>query len=131
MAPVRGWELTTRRQLLSEEPDHPRADEEYFQIQIGELLPLAEPILAGDWKRFTFLYTTGEYFRRARILRDLTVRSSERKTLWTRLCERALKTQEYRVPDCGDLQIPEEKLLELLGLVVDPGVHPDDTLSSW
>ena len=49
VAEVRGHELTTRQELLRDEPDHPRAREEYFKIQIGPLNPLANPIPAGKW----------------------------------------------------------------------------------
>ncbi len=43
VAPVRGFELTTRSDLLRDEPDHPRADEPYYRIQIGELERLPSP----------------------------------------------------------------------------------------
>src|SRR5512135_2399085 len=33
--PVRGHELTTRAELLKDEPDHPRAHEEYYKIELG------------------------------------------------------------------------------------------------
>ena len=61
IAPVRGHELTTREELLKTEPDHPRAQEEYYKIQIGALERLPNPIQAETWRRITFLYTTGEY----------------------------------------------------------------------
>ena len=65
LAPVRGHELTTRSELLRDEPDHPRADEEYYKIQLGPLERLAQPITADKWRRLTFLYTTGEYLLKA------------------------------------------------------------------
>ncbi len=88
-APVLGHELTTRLDLLREERDHPRADEEYYKVQLGPLRPLVRPILAGSWKRFTFLYTTGDYLRRASELADLTVAPAERRSLWKALRERS------------------------------------------
>jgi len=63
LAPVLGHELTTRNELLQDEDDHPRADQECFKIQLGPMEQLEHPITAGDWKRFTFLYTNGEYFQ--------------------------------------------------------------------
>ena len=60
IAPVRGHELATRAELLRDEPDHPRAREEYYKIQLGPLEQLEQPILAETWRRVTFLYTTGE-----------------------------------------------------------------------
>jgi hypothetical protein len=53
-AEVRGHELTTRRELIRDEPDHPRAGEEYYKIQIGPLQALPGPIHAGRWRRITF-----------------------------------------------------------------------------
>src|SRR5512147_3081845 len=36
-AEVRGKELTTRAELLRDEPDHPHAREEYYKVQLGAL----------------------------------------------------------------------------------------------
>src|SRR4030067_995726 len=35
VAPVRGYELVTREELLRDERDHPRAKEPYFKLQLG------------------------------------------------------------------------------------------------
>src|SRR5512133_1292857 len=81
IAEVRGQELTTRAELLRDEPNHPRAHEEYYKVQLGPLESLPRPILAGRWRRITFLYTTGELLRRASTLNDLVVRSEDREVL--------------------------------------------------
>jgi hypothetical protein len=70
---VRGYELKTRGDLLREETDHPRAAEPYYRIQLGPLLALPKPILSRSWRRFTFLYTSGERLRRAWDVKDLTL----------------------------------------------------------
>src|ERR1044071_6613827 len=57
VAEVRGHELTTRGELLKEEADHPRANAEYYKIQIGGLEKLNQPVVSEKWKRITFLYT--------------------------------------------------------------------------
>ena len=95
-----GHELTTRADLLRDEPDHPRANEEYFKIQLGTVEYLSEPILADRWRRLTFLYTTGELLNSARVLNDLVVRSEERDVLWKSLRERALNQGLYRTLIC-------------------------------
>ncbi len=83
IAPVNGYELVSRRDLLSDELDHPNTDEPYIKVQIGGLYRLPRSIAAGEWKRFTFLYTTGEKLEQARCLSDLRVDSaSERALLW-------------------------------------------------
>ncbi len=116
LAPVLGHELTTRAELLQDEIDHPRADEEYFKVQLGPVKSLVHPIRAGDWKRFTFLYTTGEYFQGAKILTDLTVAPAERRRLWKALRERRTSLSSYQT-DLDDFdEIPLDLLSALLGI---------------
>ena len=115
LAPVRGYELTTRAELLRDEPEHPRASEEYFKIQLGALERLARPVVADKWRRLTFLYTTGEYLLKAQTLNDLVVQSDERQLLWQSLRERAANEQVYTA-DLPEADIPPEVLAALLGI---------------
>jgi hypothetical protein len=83
IARVKGHELVQRSDLLNSEPDHPRAEEPYIKIQIGRLYTLPRPIPSKGWKRFTFLYTTGDRIQDAQSLSDLRVDSArERALLW-------------------------------------------------
>lgn len=116
ICPVRGHELTTRAELLRDEIDHPRASEEYYRVQIGPLESLPQPILAEDWRRITFLYTTGEYLLHARTLNDLVVHSEERNTLWRALRERAQRAQVYQVEELPEEALNSEVLALLLGI---------------
>lgn len=113
-AGVRGHELTTRAELLRDEPDHPRAREEYYKIQVGPLETLPRPIAAGRWRRITFLYTTGELLQRAKTINDLVVRSEEREVLWRSLRERALNAGAYRAADLPEIDL-DPALLAFLG----------------
>lgn len=113
-AEVRGHELTTRAELLRDEPDHPHAREEYYKIQLGPLETLPGPILAGRWRRVTFLYTTGALFRRACKINDLVVKSEERELLWHSLRERALSGGAYQPADLPEIDL-DPALLALLG----------------
>ncbi len=114
-AEMRGLELTTRAELFKDEPDHSRAREEYYKLQLGPLQTLPKPIRAGAWKRITFFYTTGELFSRAEMINELVVKSEERQLLWRSLRERAIMTGEYIAQDLPDL--PEAPMLyALLGL---------------
>jgi hypothetical protein len=114
IAPVGGHELTTREELLKTEPDHPRAREEYYKIQIGPLERLPQPIVAESWRRITFLYTTGEYLLTAKTINDLVVKSDERQLLWQALRERAI--QNYELPEESQFDLPDEVLAVLLGI---------------
>ncbi len=118
-APVRGHELTTRVELLKDQPDHPRAGEEYYKIELGALEKLPRPILADKWRRLTFLYTTGEYLIRAQRLNDLVVNADERALLWHSLRERAHNAQMYQT-DLPAEDVPPEILERLLGMTPPP-----------
>jgi len=114
ISPVLGHELASRAEILRDEINHPRANEEYFKVQIGSLERLSKPIVAEKWRRLTFLYTTGEYVLNARTLKDLVVQSDQRALLWKSLRERAEQSQLYIVdmPDNIDPAI----LIALLGI---------------
>jgi hypothetical protein len=113
-ATVRGVELTTRRDLLKDEPEHPRAAEEYYKLQLGILQIMGKPILAAEWKRITFLYTTGDLFYRAQTINDLVVQSDEREVLWRSLRERGLQGSLYKENDLPEFPI-DPAILALLG----------------
>jgi len=113
LAPVRGHELVTRSELLQDAPDHPRAAEEYFKIQLGPLEKLTDPIRAEQWKRITFFYTTGEYLLKAKTIHDLVVHNEERKLLWRSLRERAESDSVYKLPE---VEISPEILAIVLGI---------------
>jgi hypothetical protein len=116
IAPVHGHELTTRAELLRDEPNHPRAREEYYKLQLGQIEKLPHPIYANKWRRLTFLYTTGEYLLQAKSLNDLVIQTEERQTLWRALRERSIQTQQYVYQDISEMQIPPDVLAFFLGM---------------
>ena len=126
LAEVRGNELTTRAELLRDEPDHPRAHEEYYKIQLGPLETLPRPIVSGKWRRVTFLYTTGDLLRAARTLNDLVVRTEEREVLWRSLRERALAGGLYQPADLPEIDLDPALLLMLGGLAGPPASRRQD-----
>lgn len=132
VAPVTGHELTTRAELLRDEPDHPHANQEYYKIQLGDLQVLPQPVLAGDWRRITFLYTTGEYLLNARTVSDLVVNNDERPLLWQALRERMAQSAAYRIPGqepadaMTELDLRPEVLAALFSLREEPGSYSPD-----
>jgi hypothetical protein len=116
VAPIKGHELTTRRELLHDEVDHPRAQEEYFKLQLGPLERLPIPIPAGKWRRVTFFYTTGKHLASAETINDLAVHDEERDVLWRSLRERALSANEYHAEQLPELP-SDPIILSLLGLI--------------
>lgn len=118
IAPVYGHELTWRRELLRDEPNHPRANEEYYKVQIGPLQRLPQPIRADTWRRLTFLYTTGERLCWARRLQDLALEGEERALVWRSLRERATLDHTYNVGTLPEtLNDLDTIMLEFLGLL--------------
>ncbi len=119
IAPVLGYELATRAQLLHDQLDHPQVGEAYYKLQLGSLLTLPRPIVDGAWPRLTFLYTTGQRLLTANSLRQLKISTpSERQALWRALRERAAA---YAVrPQTG--RPSDTEILALLRLAV---VEPD------
>ena len=94
-AEVEGHELVQRKDLFREALDHPRANEEYYKIQLGKLRPMPNVIKADKWRRITFFYTTGGLANSAKIVNDLVVKDDERKILWRSLRERGLQSGDY------------------------------------
>jgi hypothetical protein len=118
LAPVIGHELVTRSDLLQDETDHPRAQDEYFKLQLGSLIALPTPVRADRWRRFAFFYTTGEYLLNSRTLTDLIIRPNDRGQVWTALRERAAAGETYRPADWPP--DPDPHLIEQLLALIDP-----------
>jgi hypothetical protein len=70
-APVRGYELVHRTDLLPEEDDHPRADNVYYKVQLGPLQELERPIPSLRWRRIVFIETSWDRFISAHEINDL------------------------------------------------------------
>ncbi|RCK76460.1 MAG: hypothetical protein ANABAC_0611 [Anaerolineae bacterium] len=124
IAEIRGVELTTRGELLRDEPDHPFANQEYYKVQIGPLVALEKPLLAGRWKRITFFYTSGGYFSRAETIDDLILAEGDRVGIWRALRER--DSQDYLRTDNKDLEmeLSPEILAVVLGIAKAGKIHP-------
>jgi hypothetical protein len=109
-APIRGHELVRRGDLFPDEPDHPRADETYYKIQIGPLAALEHPIPSMRWRRITFIDTTWDRFTAAEEINDLYASGTD--GLYVTLKEAGFHPErEYNVREGGvryevDVAIP-------------------------
>jgi len=70
-AEVKGVSRLRRRELLPDEPAHPRAGAEYYQVKLGELRSLPHPIPSRRWRRIVFIPTSLERLMRAQEINDL------------------------------------------------------------
>lgn len=71
IAPVRGYRLLRRIELLPAEPAHPRANDWYYRIDLGELERLAPPLPSRRLRRITFVPTTLERLMHAADVSEL------------------------------------------------------------
>lgn len=114
VAAVRGVELTTRAELLRDEPEHPRAKEEYYKLALGPIQPLERPVPAGKWRRITFFYTLGRLLNNAETINDLVVRNEERDLLWKSLRERHNQKGDYSITPSEEMDLDPEWLVSLV-----------------
>jgi hypothetical protein len=84
-AAAQSWDVVSRRVLLPDEPDHARADEDYYRITIGPLSPLPHPIPSRTWKRITFVLTHWAQIERAWEISDLLDANVLERGLWRAL----------------------------------------------
>lgn len=96
-APTRRYQLLTRRELVPDEPEHPRAEEFYFRIELGPLQRLGRPIPAATMRRITFIHTTLDRLLTAGDVRDLFYKEDPFDTLWRALREHRLRPLPNRV----------------------------------
>ncbi len=102
-APRLGHELLTRRELLPDQPNHPRADALYYKVQLGPLQQLSRPIMSLRWRRVTFAHTTWDRFQDAVELNDLFVDGGEYvDRVYAVLKERGIRAERnYQVKEDG------------------------------
>lgn len=108
-APQLGYELRTRLDLLPHQPDHPRAGEYYYKVQLGPLQKLPRPIVSLRWRRITFIHTTWDRFQDAQEINDLFVEGGEYvDRLYAILKDKGIQSERnYQVREDGDAyQLP-------------------------
>jgi hypothetical protein len=100
IAPVRGYFLATRRELIPEEPEHARANEAYYKVLLGHSIALPYPIPSRRLRRITFIPTTLSRLRNAQEINDLWIRSTPRERLWEALKQAGLDAEcQYPLQD--------------------------------
>lgn len=109
-APVRGHELVRRRDLFPDQPEHPRANEAYYKLQLGPLVKLDQPIPSLRWRRIAFIQTSWDRFAAAEEVNDLYASGAD--GVYVTLKEAGLSPErEFAVRERGawyvlDLAVP-------------------------
>ncbi len=68
---ARGWNWCYRKDLLPNEAEHPRANEVYYRVALGDLEAKTPPITNPTRRPISFIYTTWDRFVHAQTIADL------------------------------------------------------------
>lgn len=108
-----GHEMARRIDLFPDQPNHPRAQERYYKLQLGPLKQKQPPIPSLRWRRITFIQTTWDRFVAAREINDLfrsdntlidqIYQTLRQQAIYT---ERVVEIQEGQKTFIVDLLIP-------------------------
>jgi hypothetical protein len=134
-ARIEGHELLTRKDLLPSEPNHRRANNWYYKLQLGPLQHKLPPIISRHWRRITFIVTTGDRFEAAEEINDLFEDQSPVGRLYVTLkeigihAERNLPLKEKGIDYVVDLAVPvgDDQWLPVM-LTPPQDVFPDSTV---
>jgi hypothetical protein len=96
-AAIRRYQLLTRAELLPDQPDHPRANDYYFRIEIGSLMRLDRPVAAAKARRLTFVNTTFDQLLSAQDVTDLYGKDDAFSALWHALHANRLRPLANRL----------------------------------
>lgn len=86
-------EKVKRIELLPDEPKHIRAEEDYYQIFVDDLIRLDRPIKSQRWRRIVFLPTTRKKIFEAKEINDLFLTSSIEERLYQALKKRRVNPE--------------------------------------
>jgi very-short-patch-repair endonuclease len=82
---VHRYQVLKRRQILPDEPNHPRADKDYYRVELGPLCHLPHSILNTTARRILFFFTTLDRLLRAQDVNYLLGRQSIEELMWDEL----------------------------------------------
>ncbi len=102
IAPIERIEKVLRRDLLPDQPQHPRALESYFRIRLGSLSRLDRAVPSARRRRIVFIPTTLAKLRTATEINDLYHESPLEDQLWDALRRQRIPAErQYYVAERG------------------------------
>lgn len=93
-APIVRYRQMTRREILPDASEHPRAADLYVVIDLGTLLALPRPIPSRRLRRITFIPTTLGRLLDAREVNDLWLHAANEDVLWAWFRDAGLKAEQ-------------------------------------
>ncbi len=119
-APVQDYRIVERRELLPDEPDHPRVTERYYRVGLGLPNALPSPIPSRRLRRIAFIPTTLTRLLAAQEINHLWGKTDLQERMWTALQQAGLDpelqceiaegptsyTADFVLPCChGDIMV--------------------------
>ncbi len=86
-------DVLRRIEMFPDEPRHPRAEENYIRVHLGELRKRSAPICSRRRRRLVLLPTTWERFARATDLNELVASDPEEEAFYGRMGEEGLQPE--------------------------------------
>lgn len=100
LAPIYGYQVVTRSELIPGEPDHPHAADLYYKVKLGPLQPLDRPVPSRRLRRITFISTTLERLLAADEINDLWIKSTAQQRFWESLKQMRIEAErQYPIDD--------------------------------
>lgn len=109
--PIKKLEIVKRIDLLPDETNHIRTNDDYYKITIGDLIKLSKPIPSLRWRRITFIPTTLSRLFTATEINDLWCTSFIEDKLYNAIkkeeipAERQFFVFDTTKPYCLDMAI--------------------------
>jgi len=123
-APVQDYRIAQRRELLPDEPGHPRAADRYYRVGLGSACELPLPIPSRRLRRITFIPTTLSRLLAVREINDLWIKTGAHERMWQALqqarldAECQLEVTESPIPYVADFVLPCRK--GDIAIVIEP-----------
>jgi hypothetical protein len=76
-AEIKKIRIVKRSKLLPLESDHPKVNDQYYKVEIGDLKRLSKPITSKRGRRIVFILTTLGKFKAAKEIKDLLHENSQ------------------------------------------------------
>lgn len=92
-APVKGIVVVKRIKLFPDEPEHPRAKQNYYQLNLGQIRRLPRPIPSRRWRRIVHIPSTYDKLMSAQEINDLYETSPLEDTLYRALKRKKIKPE--------------------------------------
>ena len=91
--------IIKRKELLPEIPNDPKANDEYYKIQFGELRSRAVPIMSHRPRRILFIPTTLWHFQQANEINEVFYESPLEEDFWKALRDEEINAERQFIVD--------------------------------